>query len=56
LARFFLHPATTNAKIAQVALLVTWLCLLVGDSLFNIATTTGAINQTRQVRISQTQL
>ena len=34
---------------AQISLVVTWLCLLVGESLFNVATTTGAISFKRQV-------
>jgi hypothetical protein len=34
----------------QASLLMTWLCLLVGESLFNTAATTGAISLKRQVR------
>lgn len=35
---------------AQISLVVTWLCLLVGESLFNVASTTGAITPMRQVK------
>ena len=47
------YPQRLKLGLPQIALLVTWLCLLVGDSLFNVATLTGAIDQARQVRIKQ---
>ena len=36
--------------VQAVSLLLTWMCLLVGESLFNTAASTGAISQQRRVR------
>ena len=36
--------------VQAVSLLMTWMCLLVGESLFNTAASTGAISQQRRVR------
>lgn len=44
-----LLPQTRSQTSAQISLVVTWLCLLVGESLFNVASTTGAITPMRQV-------